>query len=389
MTLKIDLKKLTFLPFCMLFVLICEISLAFAGMEGKQMLSYALLALVIADSFVITYLYARAHTVTHFSILVFLFFILLLVFTIISGNDLKGAVFVFFEVASLIMIVDYYRDNMKMVVIACTVAFSFCIYYNFYYLITNPTWIVVADKDNAGYPLGGNYNQFGCRMLCAMVSNIICLKFSKRWLLNFIPLVLVCVVSLGIVASMTSLSCILLFLIIYMIPSRVIKKIAIITIISITLLFQFTIVFNGNGIENNKTARYIVEDVLGKDITFTMRTEKWDTGMKAFFQSPVIGHGQVGTEWYQANMVVRGIGPHNFLVNLLINGGLVLMAVFIFLCYIVLRKIPRPTDSTMRNLLLSIAILFTMMLMEVYAYFFVLYLFILVYYYDNIKKSFK
>ncbi|MDO5447796.1 MAG: O-antigen ligase family protein [Prevotellaceae bacterium] len=387
MNLKIDLKKLTLVPSCMMFVLIVATALTLNAVDGMQTASYAMLALVIVDFVFILFLYVREHKVSLISFLSLMFFLLMIVFSAINGTNVKDGIFCFIELSSLIMLMEYYKGNMKMLLVACLVAFSFCVYLNFAYILKNPSWVIAADKDAHGYPLGGNYNQFGCRMICAIITNIICLKFSKKWLFNLIPLVLVCIVSLGIVASMTSLGCIVLFLIIYLIPSAKIKKLALASVVTIVLLFQFAIVFNGNGIENNDAARYIVEDVMGKDITFTKRTEKWETGMNAFYQSPVIGYGMVDEKWYLTHMVSEGVGPHNYLINVLINGGIVLMALFVLIFALVLKKIKRPADSTMLNLLLALSLLFTMMLMEVYPYIFVFYMLLLICYYPEIKAS--
>lgn len=65
-------------------------------------------------------------------------------------------------------------------------------------------------------------------------------------------------------------------------------------------------------------AVYIIEDVLGKDITFTNRTQLWDAAGKKFVESPILGYGFVDKEWYLANMESFAIGPHNFIYSILL-----------------------------------------------------------------------
>ena len=48
------------------------------------------------------------------------------------------------------------------------IALSLCVYANFVHLLTHPMlWVLEGKKDAAGYLLGNNYNQMGCRMMIA------------------------------------------------------------------------------------------------------------------------------------------------------------------------------------------------------------------------------
>lgn len=150
-------------------------------------------------------------------------------------------------------------------------------------------------------------------------------------------------------------------------------------------MFQTVVVFNGEGLHNNEVAVYIIEDVLGKDITFTHRTRMWDAAGRKFAESPFIGYGFVDSEWFLSEMDSFAIGPHNFIYNVLLNGGLTLISLFLLMLFIVLRKIRLQYDKMGNILLFGLFTMFFMMTMEVYPFFFVFGLLYVIYYYPTMK----
>ncbi|MBQ0102728.1 MAG: O-antigen ligase family protein [Prevotellaceae bacterium] len=267
------------------------------------------------------------------------------------------------------------------------IALSFAIYLNFAYMLMNPTWLVETEKEVSGYLLGGNYNQMGGRMLCAIVTGIVCVRYSKLWLINLIPLTIISVTSVSLVSSTTSLACIILFIVLACIPSSALKVLASVCISIFVLIFQVFVVFSGKGVENNPVIVYIVQDVFEKDLTFTNRTSMWDASLRAFSDSPLIGWGYVDTDWYVTRMESSAVGPHNFLLQVLINGGVVLLILFAIFCYMSLKDIRKNMSNELSTIVFGIVIMSLMMTMEVYPYFYVIYMFMLVYYYNDYSKQ--
>lgn len=390
MPLQINLKELKLIPFCMMFMIIVQASIDVSEVEGMQLISYAMLGVVILSFLILGFFETRGRFISMETALISLFLFILIIISLISAADVKDAIYIMVRCVALVMIFDYYKSNSKILVIAAALAFGFCIFYNFINMLQNPSWMVESEKDARGFLLGGNYNQMGGRMICGLLTSALCLMYSKKWLLLVIPISIVCIFSLGAVASMTSLTCVIGFILISLIPSRKIKVIACVGVILAFILFQVLIVFNGNGIENNETVRYFVEDILGKDITFTGRTEKWYAAGKLFEESPLIGYGNVSSEWYLANLAPDAVGPHNFLCALLINGGLVLFTLFCIIIYNSYKPIAKISDQYTITLVLGTAFFFIMQLMEMFPLFFNFYLFILMYFYPdyaNVSKE--
>ena len=364
--LQMDLSKWTLVPFLMIFSVIVNMSMNLTIME-LQLLSYAVLAAALLSFLVMAVFYFRRRIISQYVAIIILFQLLLFTSTVINGNEVKECIYQNCTVIFIAMAADYFKDRFHFLIGAVALSFSFCAYLAFLHLMTHPElWIVEDAKVNQGYLLGGNYNQMGGRLLCAIGTSVVCLKYSKWWLLNIIPVVLLSMVPLVIVKSMTSIAGIMLFLVFCFISSRKILKTSIVALIATVILFQIFVCFQGKGIEHNSLAVWMVEDVLGKDITFTNRTYLWDAASKIVTDSPLYGYGLVEGDWYYSHMSSLAKGPHNFIWGILIYGGILLLVVFTFICYMVFVKLFHLNDRYVLLLYAIAASMFLMMLMEVY-----------------------
>ena len=132
-------------------------------------------------------------------------------------------------------------------------------------------------------------------------------------------------------------------------------------------------------------AVYIIEDVLGKDITFTNRTQLWDAAGKKFVESPILGYGFVDKEWYLANMESSAIGPHNFIFSILLNGGLTLITILLLSIVVMFRRLMGHIDKTATIVLMGTCVFLFMSTMEVFPFFFFFGLIYTLYYYPFIN----
>jgi len=99
-----------------------------------------------------------------------------------------------------------------------------------------------------------------------------------------------------------------------------------------------------------------------------------------------MGYGYVDRDWYLANLSSNAVGPHNFIFSILINGGLILIGIFIVMFLITYYNYRHHINSTTTTLMLGLITLLFMQLMEVYPIFFTIYLMILINYYPYISK---
>lgn len=364
--LSLDLDNMTWLPVFMVSAVVLNISVywdpqAFGGLSrlfvGSTVLSFV----------VMLFLCLRRGTMSRFVAFSILMVLVLLATSIISKNDIRRACIDGCSVAFIAMVCDYFKDRYKVVIYAFAFAFSLCAYMNFIHMLTHPElWIVTEYKSGATYLLGGNYNQMGSRLICAICTSILCMKYSRWWIVNAFGVTVVSILPLAIVGSMTSLTGIFLFLIFCFIPSNNFIKLGIIALIGLVILFQIFICFQGKGLEGNPLAVFIIQDILNKDMTFTYRTDMWENAKQLFFDSPIFGYGVVDGDWYNIHLSSWAKGPHNTIWDILINGGVILLSIYTYINYLVFSKLPSTHDKFSLIIFAAITSLNLMMVMEVY-----------------------
>ena len=388
---RVSLHDMTLLPFVMIFFVVLNVTISLSELK-MPVLSYGVLAVNIVSFLFMLALVAREKEMSRYGFLNFLYFFILIGLTVVNVNDIRNAIYNSIFIWFMLLTMRYYRHRMEMVLKCFTIAFTVCVWINLVHLVTHPLlWLVDDYKGATGYLFGNNYNQMGCRMMAALASNLLCLRYSRIWLVNMIVLAIVIVASLAMVGSMTSLSMILVFLVCCLLPTSKLRLTAICGLFAVFLLFQIFVVFNGRGLENNELAVYIVEDVLKKDLTFTYRTHMWESALKIIEESPIWGWGFADADWFKANMTAFAIGPHNFILSILIHGGVILLSIYIMVCSKVFKTIhPYLKIKNMQLLLLAVACLWVMSLFEMYPYTIMFYVLALLYYshyvYDDTDK---
>lgn len=368
----------------MLTFLILNVSISFTAFHFLQLLSYIVLGMCLLSFALLSLLSLKKPVINYLDACVIIYLILLIGFTVINGTDIKRAFYHSVEMGLLILILNYWKQPEVMVktfsfVLSCSV------YANLLIMIIFPDWMFAAKDTFDSYLLGGNYNQIGSRLIFALALNSVCMRWSRWWKLNMVILSLASIITLALVGSMTSLSGILLYLVFCMIPSEKLQKVGSISFFIFYLLFQCFVVFSGEGLHNNSLAVYIIEDVLGKDITFTNRTRLWDAAGTKFAESPIIGYGWVDADWYTSEMDSFAIGPHNFIYSVLITGGVTLLTLLITAMTLTFKRISAKFDKHANMLLMGLFTLLFMMLMEVYPFFFLFTLLYVIYYYPTMK----
>ena len=384
---KIDTKSMYVLPMVMMIVFAMHTSISFNAIESSTA-SYLSLAMTLMSFVVALTLIIRAGNISRLSL--FAAFFLFLVETVSLATDVawKDWLYTIVDVSLLMFMFHFYRDNLHPLLTGLVIGFSICIYAQMFQCITNPDmWLIIGEKTNVGYLLGGNYNSIGCRVLVALTTGILSLKMSKWWWINLVPLIVSGVAILFMVQSMTSVTCILLLILLCMLPNKNFQRLACFSMLAIAVLFEVFVCFQGKGFENNDLARWFLIDVLGKDMTFTRRTNMWDAALRVIGESPIWGYGNVDEKWFISNMSSQAVGSHNFILGVLINGGIIGLGIYLYIFFIALRKLIAYNDFFSSVIFIGIASLSIMMLMEYYPIQFPFYLFTLAYYYEQITKA--
>ena len=385
--LKYNISESRILPVWITVILMLRIVITFTVFGFLQSLSYLVFAFTWLDFLIISFLYIRRMRMTTYGMSVFVYMMMIVVFTIINGTDIKTSIYNAMEIFSFLCLLSYYSNRLKLILYTIALSLSLAVYANLLIMIMFPDWMFAAENEFDSFLLGGNYNQMGCRMICAMIATVLCIRYDKKWIINIVFVALAALITLIMVGSMTALANILLFSFLCLIPSRRLLMVSLVGFFLFYVFFQCVVCFTGEGLHNNELAVYIIEDLMGKDLTFTNRTEMWDAAAGKFAESPIIGWGWVDSDWYTSQMSSAAIGPHNYIYSVLINGGLIGISVMILSCVIAVRRWWGCFDRTGLLLLLGTVSLLFMSCFEVYKTFFVVYLFAMIYYYPDFYKD--
>lgn len=186
---------------------------------------------------------------------------------------------------------------------------------------------------------------------------------------------------------------IMLLLIIYMLTykSKIWEKILTpknITLIT-TILFVVVVVI---GIANIPILSKFVTERLGKSVTLTGRTGLWSKGIEYIKKSPLYGYG------FEDGILLKqkfGISHlHNFILQILYNGGIISLITFLYMNYICLQKIRKYEKTYIgRTLIISLLFIYILSMFDYYNYkifIYVIYIFIFnVEYIINSSKKVK
>lgn len=358
-------------------------TVAFFDMD-MLLASYLALAGMMMAFFVSTFLLIRKKTLHLFDIYILLFAIILEGISILNGTDWKNCLYIIFSIFTYLFLFNYYQKRYKTLIMGISLVLSVAIYCQLFQCIIHPEmWLLEDTKENHGFILGGNYNQMGSRIIIALTTGMLTTQYSKWFRFNLIPLFISCFAILFMVRSMTALSCLFLFLIFFFIRNKRLLSFSTLCMYIGIIFFQVFVCFSGKGFENNELARWFIIDILGKDMTFTGRTDMWDSALRVISDSPIWGYGLVDADWFTANMSTRAIGAHNFILNTMIYGGIILLILYITIVIHCIQRLIRINDINSKRMIAIFGIISIMMLFEVYEMPLVFLLLTIMYYYPG------
>lgn len=314
------------------------------------------------------------------------YFIFLFLLTILYGNASTNLVPLIgrsMEIATLLMIVKMHKNDLTFVLTTGTIVFSVCVYCNLFVLVQNPLGLI-GDDGEAYYLLGTNYNQIGPKVIIAFLFSVLLSSRRKAVIINTIAVAVTGMISLVVVNSMTSAVSMALLLVGYLLSwNRRFSNLILWGSLAAVILFQILVVFFGNGLSSDGSNAFL--DLIGKDPSFTGRTELWTYSAGYFWDSPFWGHGYIDPSDYLDSGYFYGISKnsHNYIYNVLHKGGLILLLVIFMMIKISYRHIKARIDERSAYIILMTGVTFLIMcLFEVYDAIYTYLLLIFMYYYN-------
>lgn len=261
----------------------------------------------------------------------------------------------------------FFANNDDFPVKALTISLSLFIYLNFILLLLFPNGIWEGKELDAAprFFLGGNYNQMGKAFILAIALNSIYTHRNAQLKKNLILLSAISVISLLLVGSKTSTVGVIILILFTLLPSAKLRSAGLLAFVIVYCVFQVTIVFQGNEVTNHYVVDF-VENVLHKDMTFTYRTDIWYQSVLSIAHSPVIGYGYQSPEWYEQE--IGGVMPHNYVLSVLMKGGLILLLCTISNVLLAYRQYRKHNNYTHQILFITLFVMLFMQLFEVYSF---------------------
>ena len=314
---------------------------------------------------------------------VFLYLVWLVLVSIVSQSDGLVSVPAFFITISsyLILFQFQYQYQPEGLLRSQLWAFAAYVWVSLVLVILFPDGMWMNEYGSNGkmemrYLVGGNYNQLGPIFLCACVTALCYdLRYGTK---TFWYLFVISFAQLIIVGSKTSIVGFVLLLVVQLIKSTAKKYSYAKTLMIVFVVYQLFVTFFFDIFTSFEWVRYIVVDLLNKDLSFTNRTFLWDTSKYYISKHPIVGYGRLSVEWYR--FYFGNANPHNFVLMCFMTGGTVLFAILLFLYNTVMSSFRKHRTIEGVYFTVGLAVLLIMMVTEVYSFYYLIYLMCNIYY---------
>ena len=254
--------------------------------------------------------------------------------------------------------------------------FECFIYLNFITTLINPDGFF-----EGAYLLGHNHNQIGTTLICGLSTSYMAYNLQEKSKFSIILLCIVCILTPIIVGSMTTTSGCLLISLFFLIPTKNLRKTAIIVFFIFYMIFQSFVVFLQGDLSKSEKAVYLIENVMEKDMSFTNRSTVWEEISLMIKQSPITGYGMRDAQWFESQVFVKS--AHNIIYQIQIFGGYILLLLFlIIIISAIIKSIKHPSIHSQYVLFCTNAFFF-MMIMECYNFALIFYILFMLYYSKN------
>lgn len=218
---------------------------------------------------------------------------------------------------SLILAIDYFYKEFDQVIKIFMLIYEFLVYYNLYDLLN-------TQKDIYGvfYSALGYDNDFTKYMLVAYFIALLYGLITRKKIRSICLIIGIHITLFyaGVGTGIVSLIVIDILLVIGYI-SRL--KFSVLQTFIIYIIFEILIVF----LKIQNMFSYIIVDVLGKDLTFTGRTDVWNRAIEKILDHPILGYGDL--DQLTELSVLGDVYCHNGFLELLFRGGIIQLTLFV------------------------------------------------------------
>lgn len=272
--------------------------------------------------------------------------ILSVAFHTVYLDSLYSFLFVFSE---CIIITYLFNRDIKIALESLQLSFEIIVYINCLSMILFPEGMYNWALSDRIFTYIGHVNSTVYYVMPLFVVTLIKHKvlMQKKFSIRTIVDIFVCFSSIILTKSATSFVVLLVFvlILIYEHKNQSIIKLKLFHIYIIVVLISISIVFFN--IQNHFS--YIIETLLKRSLDFTGRTRYWNATIQSISENPLLGHGAVPGELRR-----MGFGAHNYVLEILYEGGVILFFLYLFLFFRISELINKNKEKPVSRIIFSI-----------------------------------
>lgn len=253
-------------------------------------------------------------------------------------------------------------------------------------MIFLPDIFPAASNLSKSYLISTNYNQFGGAIIPGLLASCGGMYFDKSYKSRFLLMLFISVFMVTYAGSVTSSIALLLIVIYYFFAksNNIVNNLFFIGIIFgiififVDFVLQTSNIFPTGGL----TEKFF--DMVGKEATFSGRSYIWAYTMINIIRHPITGVGWYDKDWAELN--IHGVNPHNLILNLLLQGGIVLLLIVVTGIALLIRSLLKKKEHSSRLPIFISLCYFLMLQFEVYNYFMISLSVLLLFLFNNSLK---
>ena len=320
----------------------------------------------ILNLIIIVFLLVKNKKISKEFLLIVFMQLILVTSTYINNGEIIDAIVNSIQIIAFALIIYYLtQKDIKIFFKAMAIILLVLVLINYITIIARPEGYLIGYLKK--WFFGTKNNHFSIILPAIICNYIYCLYAKEKKSLNiyFYLLLLISGASILFLQSATSLVAFLIT-IMYFPLRKFIKDINIKLYLVIYIIVSLCIlVFN---IQNN--FKFIIEDVLNKDLTFTGRTEIWEKSIDFIKEKPILGYGVENQDYRVIKFGKESfIHCHNMILEIFYQGGLTLFILFSMFLSLVIKNIKLIKNCNLKNFSMWMIIVYSIALFtEVYSF---------------------
>lgn len=324
---EVKKNKKLYLFIFYIFLIIPYFSLPLLNNSIEEMgLIYNILKVVAF--FILFFVFIIRNKLSKFNLSVFFFSFFVLLTTFLNHAAIKDALILVLNINYIMFLLEYgFRNENKLLFLKTfQIYLLFLIFINLILVIIYPDGMYFSNsisfitKHNWLFGFKNNHIIYilpGVMLTCILDIY----KHNKLGIQSFLIIIL-SLISLSLVQSATGILAIFTFLILALILILN-KDSKLFNVYNVAILY-FAAFFGIVIFRLQNLFRYIIVDILKKDLTLTGRTYIWDYVINFIKQKPLIGYGIENINYrYYKTLYVRSFHAHNYLLEIIYKFGFI------------------------------------------------------------------